>query len=284
MEALVSTQWLAENGGAGDLKILDASLFLPEMGRDARAEFADGHIPGARFMTLAAIADPDAGLPMMLPQDEAFADHMRALGIDSGDRVVLYDGSPLHSAARGWWMLRVFGAEQVAILDGGIARWQAEGRQLETGNLPYDPGDFATRSDRSGVRDLAAMKANLDSGAEQVVDARSPARFAGSEPESRPGVEPGHIPGSRNLYYPGLFHSDGTWKRGKELAAAIEAAGVDIDRPIVTTCGSGVTAAVLTFGLHLLGRQAALYDGSWSEWGAEPTAPKELGPKELGKA
>ena len=284
MESLVSTQWLAENGDAEDVKILDASLFLPEMGRTAQAEFEEGHIPGARFMNLASIADPEAGLPMMLPDDDMFGEAMRALGIDSGDRIVLYDGSPLHSAARGWWMLRLFGAEQVAILDGGIAGWQAEGRPLETGMPVNDAGDFSADADRSGVRDLAAMKANVESGAEQVVDARSPARFAGSEPESRPGVEPGHIPGSRNLYYPGLFHSDGTWKRGKELAAAIEAAGVDIDRPIVTTCGSGVTAAVLAFGLHLLGRQAALYDGSWSEWGAEPTAPKEPGPKELGTA
>ncbi len=276
MDDLISTEWLADRLDAPDLTILDASWFLPEHARDPRAEFADRHIPGARFLDLAALADPDDALPMMLPSDYRFNEAMRSLGVSNDSRVIVYDDSPLHTSARTWWMLRLMGVPRVAILDGGLAKWRREGRAVDRGETTAPPGIFAASSDRGGVRDLAAMRANLDSRAEQTVDARSPGRFAGEEPEPRPGVEPGHIPGSINLHYARLFDADGRWKPPEELRKAFAHAGVDLDRPVVATCGSGVTAGVIVFALHLLGLDAALYDASWSEWGAADV-PKAKG-------
>ncbi len=277
MEALVTTEWLEAELGAPDLRVVDASFYLAEHGRDARAEFEAAHIPGAVFLDLATLADPESPLPSTVPTAAQFAGRMAQAGIGNGTRVVLYDDSPLRSAARAWWLLRRYGVRDVAILDGGLGKWRAEGRTLESGRSPMGDTAFTPRADDAGLRTIEAMRANLDHAQEQVIDARSPTRFRGDEPETRPGVEPGHIPGARNLHYARLFHEDGTWKRGPELQGEFRDAGIDIDRPMVTTCGSGITAAILSFGAHLLGRRAALYDGSWTEWGGDPTTPKAKG-------
>ena len=272
MDDLVSTRWLAAALGEPDLRVLDASLFLPDAGRDARAEHEAGHIPGARFLHLGEFAD--------FPDARRFGERLTGLGVGERDRVVLYDNSPLHSAARGWWLLRGFGAARVALLDGGLAKWNAEGRPLESGPAGAGPvaageGGFRAREDRTTLATMADVRGAGDT---QIVDARGPGRFAGVEPEPRPGLAPGHVPGSRNLPQGQLFRADGTWKRGDELRAAFAAAGVDLDRPMITTCGSGVTAAVLSFGAQLLGaRDVRLYDGSWAEWGADPDTPKAVG-------
>jgi thiosulfate/3-mercaptopyruvate sulfurtransferase len=274
MDSLVSTEWLATELGAPDLRIVDASYFLPEHGRDASGEFAAAHIPGAVFLDLKTIADTTSPCPTMLPTADAFAGAVRALGIGGGARVVIYDASPIHTSARAWWMLRHFGLNDVAVLDGGLGMWLAEGRAIEGGVATSAPGKPANLSVRDDVRTLAEMRGNLASAAEQVLDARSAARFTGEEPETRPGVAAGHIPGAKHLHYAKLFNADGTWKTAAGLRAAFDDAGVDLSRPIVTTCGSGITAAVLVFGAHLLGVETALYDGSWSEWGADPTTLK----------
>ena len=267
MDDLVSTEWLAGALDEPDIRIIDATLFLPGTGRDARAEHEAGHISGAVFLDLAEFAD--------FPDEARFASRMQALGLDDGARFVVYDKSPLHSAARAWWLLRSFGVHHVALLDGGLAKWKAEGRPLESGPAAVSDGRFTARADRSALATMADVR---DAGDTQIVDARSAARFTGEEAEPRPGIAPGHVPGSRNLPQGQLFAPDGTWKRGEELRAAFVAAGIDVGAPLITTCGSGVTAAVLSFGAHMLGaRDVRLYDGSWAEWGAHPDTPKAAG-------
>ncbi len=277
MDALVSTEWLAGELGASDLRVVDATYFLPADGKDAAAAYEAAHIPGAVFMDLGELADTSSDLPMMLPSPEKFASRMQSLGLGDGSRVVLYDDSPYHTAARAWFMLRTFGAHDVAVLDGGIAKWRAEGRETASGKEQLRHRHFTVWADKKGVRTLDQMKANVDSGEEQVLDARSAARFSGEEPDPRPATSAGHIPGSKNLYYTELFNPDGTWKQGDALRAAYEGAGIDLARPLVTSCGSGITASVLAFGAHLLGNEAAVYDGSWSEWGADRSTPKAMG-------
>ena len=269
MTPLVTTEWLAGELGANDLRIVDASLFMADAGRHARAEFEAAHVPGAVFLDLDELVDTASPLPNMLPPPEKFASRMQALGLGDGSRIVVYDNSPLHSAARAWWMLTVFGAHEVALLDGGFAKWQAEGRPLESGKPVVRHRHFTVWADPRPVRTMAQMTDNLRSKAEQVVDARSAGRFAGTEPEPHPGLRSGHMPNAKNLPQTDLFNPDGTWKKGAELKSAFDAAGVDLDKPLVTTCGSGITAAVVAFGATLLGaKDVALYDGSWSEWGA----------------
>ncbi|HVF94845.1 MAG TPA: sulfurtransferase [Sphingomonas sp.] len=277
MEALVTTEWLASELGATDLRIVDATYLAADAGRDPAADYEAAHIPGAVFMNLGELRDTDSDLPMMLPSAEKFASRMQSLGLGDGSRIVLYDSSPWHTSARAWWMLRTFGAHDVAILDGGFAKWQAEGRETASGKEQLRHRHFTVWADDKGVRTLDQMKANLETGAEQVLDARSAARFSGEEPDPRPATHAGHMPGAKNLPYDQIFNEDGTWKQGDALKTAFEGAGIDIDKPIALTCGSGITASTLAFGLHLLGKDAALYDGSWSEWGADRSTPKVMG-------
>jgi thiosulfate/3-mercaptopyruvate sulfurtransferase len=279
MDSLVSTEWLEAELGAPDLRVIDASFFLPSDGRDARAEYEAGHIPGAVFLDLDEVSDSANPAPHMLPPEHQFASRMQSLGLGDGNRFVVYDNSPLHSAARLWWMLRSFGAHHVALLDGGMQKWRAEGGPLESGRPQVRHGHFTAWLDGQGVAGKAEVQALLGNDGHEIVDARSPSRFAGEEAEPRAGLAPGHIPGSKNLPQARLFEADNVWKRGEALRSAFADAGVDLARPMVTTCGSGVTACVLLFGAHLLGKQdARLYDGGWSEWGADPSTPKARGP------
>jgi len=278
MESLVSTEWLAGEMGASDLRVVDATMVLASDGRNPQAEYEAEHIPGAVFMDLSEIVDASSSLPMMLPTAEKFASRMQSLGLGDGSRIVIYDNSPYKSASRAWWMLaHVFGAHGVAVLDGGLAKWKAEGRALESGKPAIRHRHFTIWKNQKVVRDKAQMLANLKSKAEQVVDARGAARFSGAEDDPRPHVGAGHIPGSFNLPFGQMFNADGTWKQGDALKAAFESAGVDLAEPFVATCGSGLTAANIVFGAHLLGKSdIALYDGSWSDWGADPETPKAI--------
>jgi thiosulfate/3-mercaptopyruvate sulfurtransferase len=278
MDLLVSTEWLANELGASDLRVVDATQYMPDDPRDPQAEYAAGHIPGAVFMDLANLTDSHSPIDNMLPPPEKFASRMQSLGLGDGSRIVLYDDSPIKSAARAWFMLTLFGAYDVAILDGGLAKWKAEGRPLVQGKEVLRHRHFTVWKDEKAVRTKEDMTANIASRAEQVVDARSEARFTGMERDPRPGIAPGHIPGAKNLPYGQLFNADGTYKRGEALQAAFDQAGIDLTRPMITTCGSGMTATVVAFGARLLGKKdVALYDGSWAEWGSDPATQKATG-------
>ena len=281
MDALVTTQWLANELGASDLRVVDATYLDAASGRDAAGEYEREHIPGAVFMNLGELRETDSPLPMTLPREEKFASRMQSLGLGDGSRIVLYDNSPWRTSARAWWMLTTFGAHDVAILDGGLAKWKEEGRELASGKETLRHRHFTVWKDAKAVRTLDQMKDVVaqigEGGSAQVLDARSAARFTGEEPDPRPATHAGHMPGAKNLPYTGIFNADGTYKTGNALRAAFEEAGIDLDRPVVTTCGSGVTASTLAFGLHLLGKESALYDGSWSEWGADKSTPKVMG-------
>ena len=279
-EALVGAEWLAAHLDDPHVRIVDSSFTLPGVTPTARENYDRGHIPGAVFFDIDDICDPGSSLPHMIPAAELFAQKLGALGIGDGDRVVAYDGVGLSSAGRAWWMLRLFGHDNVAILDGGLPGWRAEGRPIVTAAPAPQPRAFTARLDPAVVRDKAALLANLSSRREQVVDARAAGRFDGSTPEARPGLRSGHIPGSRNLPYDQLTDpATHRLRSAEELEALFSEAGVALDRPVATSCGSGVTACALAFGLHLIGHPgAAVYDGSWSEWGLPGDTPVATGP------
>lgn len=276
MDALVTTQWLAGELGAPGLVVLDATYTSTIPGaakQDPRAEYGAGHIPGALLLDLDTLIDADDPLPSMLPPRAVFEARLQALGVTASSRIVLYDNSPHHTACRAWWVLGRFGA-QASLLDGGMAKWRAEGRSIETTSPKPAASDFAAAAPLTQMRSLAEMRVETA----QIVDARSAARFTGAEADPRTEVAPGHIPGSKNIPYGRFFEEDGRWKQPDAIRAEFEAAGLDLDRPLVATCGSGITACVIAFAAHLIGREVPVYDGSWTQWGAHPSTPKAIGP------
>ena len=273
---LVTPEWLAQNLGRRDVRVVDGSWHMPQLKRDARAEFAEAHVPGAVFFDIDQIADPRTSLPHMLPRTSDFAHKVGQLGIGDRDRVIVYDSRGVVSAARVWWTFRAFGHDAVAVLDGGLPRWRAEGRPVESGTPAPKPRRFTARLRKGLVRDLAAVRQNLTTRRAQVLDARSRGRFSGTEPEPRAGLRSGHIPGSLNLPYDELYEKDGTLLPPDALRQRFMAAGLDLDKPVVTSCGSGVTASVLALGLFAAGRpDVPVYDGSWTEWGGRDDTPVE---------
>jgi thiosulfate/3-mercaptopyruvate sulfurtransferase len=274
---LVSTEWLGEHLRDRNLVVVDGTWVLPTSQRDAQAEYRDGHIPGAVFFDIEAIADHSTELPHMLPGPAQFGAAVGVLGIGDGDTVVVYDSAGLYSAPRVWWTFRIFGAKKVYILDGGLPKWKAEGRPLEQGDAKRPPRTFNADMNVGAVAMLADVRMALVDDSAQIVDARSAERFAGKAPEPRPGLRSGHMPRSFNVPY-GKLIENGHLAPRPRIEAVFTDAGVDLDKPIITSCGSGITAAILLFALEAIGREPkGLYDGSWSEWGSRPDLPVERG-------
>jgi len=276
MESLVSTEWLAEHLSDPDLVVVDSSWHMPASGRNGRDEYLEAHLPGARFLDIDELSDHSNPAPHMLPSAEEFGEAMERLGVGREDRIVVYDNSPIHTAARGWFTLRHFGARHVAVLDGGLQKWVAEGRPIESG----EPRPREARFEAKAVPGEVFSKAEILAGTSfALADARGKGRFEATEPEPRPGIAGGHIPGGRNLPFALVYNEDGTFKSPDELRRAFAEAGLDPAKPFIASCGSGVTATSLIFAAHLLGSDAGkLYDGSWTEWGGDPATPKAVGP------
>ena len=273
-DALVSTDWLQTHLAAPDVRVVDATWFLPGIARDPRAEYAAGHIPGAVFFELDAVCEPKGLHPHTVPSAAKFSSRVRKLGLGDGNRIVVYDSNRFFASARVWWMFRFMGHNDVMVLDGGLEKWRAEGRPLTDEPTRPQERHFTVRQNTLLLRELDQMRANVAAKREQVVDARSAGRFHAREPEPRPGLRSGHIPGAKNLHYAQLVAEDGSLRPAGELRHLLAGAGLDLDRPITTTCGSGVSAALINLALFELGeRNAALYDGSWSEWGAQADTP-----------
>ena len=277
-KTLVSTQWLSAHLKDPDLRVLDASWYLPGSKRDPFAEYQAAHIPGARFFDLDDVSDHRSDLPHMVPPVEKFMSRMRAIGVGDGHQIVVYDGSGLFSAPRVWWLFKLMGQMDIAVLDGGFPKWQAEGHPVE--DLPPILRDrhMMVRRQNQMVKDVTQVSAASKLGESEIVDARSPGRFYGKDPEPRPGLRAGHIPGSKNVFYKDLLNADDTMKSPDEMRQVFLKAGVDLDKPVITSCGSGVTAAILSLGLIRIGKtDHSLYDGSWTEWGMFPTLPIATG-------
>jgi thiosulfate/3-mercaptopyruvate sulfurtransferase len=277
-KTLVSTQWLAAHLKDPDLRVLDASWYLPGSERDPFVEYQRAHIPGARFFDLDDVSDHRSDLPHMVPPVEKFMSRMRAIGVGDGHQIVVYDGSGLFSAPRVWWLFKLMGQMDIAVLDGGFPKWQADGHPVE--DLPPILRDrhMMVRRQNHMVKDVTQVSAASKLGESEIVDARSSGRFYGTDPEPRPGLRAGHIPGSKNVFYKDLLKADDTMKSPDEMRQVFVEAGVDLDKPVITSCGSGVTAAILSLGLTRMGKtDHSLYDGSWTEWGMFPTLPIATG-------